>query len=76
MSTWRLSIGPSETLENVIAATGAATASKPIELTVDLAATVTDSNSPVSPRPVKRGEVLVALEILKQQVLRDNTFFQ
>jgi hypothetical protein len=38
MATRRFSIGPNETVEDVVEAVGAATATKSIELTVDLGA--------------------------------------
>lgn len=76
MATWRLSINPGDTLEQVTAATGAAIVSKNIELTVDLGTDVTDAASATNPRGIKRGEVLEALDKLKQWVLKDATFPQ
>lgn len=70
-----MSINPGDTLENVTAATGAATVTKFIELTVDLANDVTDGNA-VSPRAIKRGEIVEALIKLIQWVEKDNTFAQ
>lgn len=71
-----MSINPGDTLENITAATGAATVTKFIELTVDLANDITDGNSAVTPRPIKRGEIVEALVKLTQWVERDTTYFQ
>jgi len=75
MATWRMSINPGDTLEQVTAATGAATVTKFIELTVDLANNITDGNA-VSPRAIKRGEIVEALIKLIQWVEKDTTFAQ
>jgi hypothetical protein len=57
----------------VVIAVGAATVTKSIELTIDQAALITDSSSPTNPRAIKRGEVVIALEMLIAALQRDNT---
>jgi methyl coenzyme M reductase subunit C-like uncharacterized protein (methanogenesis marker protein 7) len=57
----------------VTIATGSAVTTKNIELTVDLGADVYDGNATVSPRAVKKGEVLEALNKLEQAVLKNLT---
>lgn len=59
MATRRYSIGPNELVENIVEAVGAATATKSIELTVDLATTVV--NTTAGTRGILRDEVLHAL---------------
>jgi hypothetical protein len=72
MATRRYSIGPQGNLESVVIAAGAATVTAAIEITIDQAATlVTDGNSPTGTRPVKVHDILVAMEILEQAILRD-----
>lgn len=68
MATRRFSINPGDSLEAVVEAAGAATATKSIELTVDQATTiVTDQGAT---RAVKRGEIQVALRILEEAILK------
>lgn len=76
MATWRYSTNPGDTLENVTAATGAATVTKFIELTVDLGNDITDGNAAVTPRAIKRGEIVDALLRFIQLVEKDTTFSQ
>lgn len=76
MVTWRMSINPGDTLENITAAAGAAVVTKNIELTVDLGNDVTDGNAAASPRAIKRGEILEALMKLMQWVEKDTNFSQ
>lgn len=71
MATIRLSINPEDPIESVVSAVGAATVTKNIELTVNQAAVVTDASSTVSPRPISRKEVLVALDNLRAYLMRD-----
>lgn len=73
MATVRFSINPEDPVESVVIAAGAATVTKSIELTVDQAALVTDSNSTTNPRAIKRGEVVRALLTLLMAMQRDNT---
>lgn len=73
MATVRFSINPQDPIELVVIAAGAATVTKSIELTVDQAALVTDSSNPTTPRAIKRGEVIVALQNLIAALQRDNT---
>jgi hypothetical protein len=76
MATWRMSINPGDTLENITAAAGAAIVTKNIELTVDLGNDITDGAAAVTPRPIKRGEIVEALVKLMQWVEKDTTFLQ
>jgi hypothetical protein len=73
MATVRFSLNPQDPIESIVIAAGAATATKSIELTVDQAALVTDASSTTNPRPIKRGEVVVALQQLIAAMQRDNT---
>lgn len=57
MATRRFMTNPGEALESVTQAVGAATATKSIELTVDLA-NVKEGNT----KPITREDVLLALE--------------
>ena len=59
MATVRFSINPQDPIESVVIAAGAAT--------------VTDASSTVSPRAIKRTEVIIALENLIAGLQRDNT---
>lgn len=60
MATRRLSIGPSERVEDIVEAVGGATATKSIELTFDTATTIV--NVTAGTRAMTREEVLRALE--------------
>lgn len=73
MATLLFSINPEDPLESVTIATGPAITTKNIELNVDLGADVADANAAVTPRAIKKGEVLKALLILQQAVLRNTT---
>jgi hypothetical protein len=73
MATVRFSINPQDPIESIVIATGAATVTKSIELTVDQAALITDSNSATNPRAIKREEVVIALQQLIAAMQRDNT---
>lgn len=76
MATLLFSINPGDTLEQVTIASGPAVTTKFIELNIDLGADITDSNAPVSPRAIKRGEVVVALNKLLQAVEKNTTLPQ
>ena len=68
MATSRYSVAPGASLETVVQATGAATVTAAIELTVDCAATiVTDSGTT---RKISKEEVLLALEEFTQYIVR------
>lgn len=67
MATRRFSIHPSDTEFQVTEAVGAATATKSIELTVDLA-NVLEGNT----KPISKVQVLLALEKLHNYVLKSN----
>lgn len=73
MATVRFSINPQDPIELVVIATGAATVTKSIELTVDQAALVTDATVTAGVRAIKRGEVIVALENLIARLQKDDT---
>lgn len=68
MATRRFSINPGDSLESVVEAAGAATATKSIELTIDQATTIVTDNG--TTRAVKRGEIQTALVILEQAILK------
>ena len=76
MATRRWSLNPGDSLEDVVVAVGAATVTKHIELTVDLAAYIVDPIGTVDPRPVKKGEVDTALIILREKIYQDLGFTQ
>jgi len=70
VATVRYSINVGDTVESITVAAGAATVSKFIELTIDTATTrITDKGST---RAIKKGEVLIALDNLKQKILADS----
>jgi hypothetical protein len=73
MATVRFSINPQDPIESIVIAAGSATVTKSIELTVDQAALITDSNSATNPRAIKREEVVIALQQLIAAMQRDNT---
>jgi hypothetical protein len=72
MATVRFSINPEDPIELVTIAAGAAIVTKKIELTVEQAAVITDSSNPTSPRAIKRSEVIIALDMLRAAIMRDN----
>jgi hypothetical protein len=74
VSTVLFSINPGDTYENITIASGPAITTKNIELNVDLGNDVTDGNSSTNPRPIKKSEVIEALEKIMQAVLHDVTF--
>ena len=67
MATRRFGMNFGDNLEAVQDVVGAATVAKNIEITIDQANLITDKGST---RAIKRGEVLVAMEILEQAILR------
>ena len=75
MATVLFSINPGDALENITIATGPAITTKNIELNVDLGADVVDANSTTNPRPIKKSEVIEALNKLMQAVYKDVTYF-
>ena len=75
MATIRISINPEDPIESVVVAAGAAIVTKKIEVTVEQAAVVTDLSSTVSPRPISRKEVILALYNVINWMQRDNTTF-
>jgi hypothetical protein len=68
MSTWRYSINPEDAVESIVAATGVATVTKHIELTIDLANLITDGG--VS-RPIKRSELIQAMRKIEEAIIKD-----
>lgn len=66
MATRRYSINPDAGANTITEAVGAATATKPIELTFDLA-NVTQGNT----KPITRGQLLRALNEFRDYILRD-----
>ena len=75
MATIRISINPEDPIESVVVAAGAAIVTKKIEVTVEQSAVVTDASSTVSPRPISRKEVILALYNVINWMQRDNTTF-
>jgi hypothetical protein len=73
MATVRFSINPQDPIEAVVIAVGAATVTKSIELTVDQGQLVTDAQSPTGLRAIKRGEVIIALQMLIADLQGDDT---
>lgn len=70
MATRLFTIGPDAKLVNVVEGVGAAASSQIINLTVDLASNTVNEGS--STRGVKKSEVLLALDTLKQYIIRGN----
>ena len=67
MATRRFGMNLGDTVELVQDVVGAATVARNIELTVDQAALISDGGAT---RAIKRGEVLVAIKVLEQAVLK------
>ena len=74
MATRRYKVNADEMAVNgqVVEEVGAATNSKFIELTVDLAATAVYARDGVTQRSLTRDEVLEGLEQIKQHILKGN----
>lgn len=70
MATRLYSIPVGGRVEDVVEAAGSAVVTDPIELTVDLATSVVTEGA--STRSVKKSEVLIALEVLAQYIVRSN----
>lgn len=70
MATRIYKLNPGETEFKVEEGVGAPTASKAIELTVDLATTVVNEDG--STRAVTKEEVLLALDMFRNHVLKSN----
>lgn len=68
MATRLYSLAPNATLEDVVEAVGSATTTKAIELTVDLSTSIVNEGS--STRAIKQEEVIFALEIFAQYIIR------
>jgi hypothetical protein len=73
MATIRISINPEDPIESIVYAAGAATVTKNIEVTVNQAAVVTDASSTVTPRPISRKEVILALYNVILGLQRDSS---
>lgn len=69
MATVRFSVGPGKSLEDVTEAVGAATVSNAIEITIDQAAVVNDGGTT---RSLTKAEVLLAIELLEDYIVRRN----
>jgi hypothetical protein len=75
MATRRYKLNANENHGSVVEEVGAATNSKAIELTVDLDATLVNSANPAGgaiTRGVGKEEVLRALDIFKDHILKGN----
>src|SRR5580765_8829481 len=70
MATRRFGMNLGDTVEQVQDVVGAATVARNIEITIDQAALITDGTAAVSPRAIKRGEVMVAMRVLEQAILK------
>lgn len=70
MATRRYKISPGETEFQVVEEVGAATNSDVIEVTVDLANTLV--NEGIGTRTVTKSEVLIALDQIKNHILKGN----
>lgn len=71
MATIRLSINPQDPLTSVVEAAGLATVTKLIELTYDQGATaITDASVASGSRQIKRSEILIAIEVLKEFIIQ------
>lgn len=68
MATRRYKISPGMTEFQIIEEAGAAVNSNVIELTVELANTITDNGVT---RKVKKSEVMLALEMLENHILKN-----
>jgi hypothetical protein len=75
MATVLFSINPGDTLEQITIASGAGITTKNIELQVDLGNDITDNNAAATPRPIKKSEVIEALNKIRQAVYKDVTYF-
>jgi hypothetical protein len=75
VATIRVSINPEDPIESIVVAAGAAVVTKKIELTVEQASVVNDASSTVTPRPISRKEVIVALINVLAWLQRDTTTF-
>lgn len=70
MATRIYGANPGYHLEDVTEGVGSATASKNVELTVDLATSVVNDNG--TTRSINKGEVLVILELFKEYIVHSN----
>ena len=70
MATRRYKLSAGETFVNVTEEVGAATNSDTVELTVDLAATAVNEGS--GTRKITKHEVLKALEVFEDYIIRSN----
>ena len=70
MATRRYSIGPGESKTVVTESVGAATNSKPVEVTIDLGATIIGGNGVA--RLATQAEVIQALEGIKDYIISKN----
>lgn len=68
MATRIYGANPGFVLENVTEGVGSATASKNVELTVDLASTIV--NDAGVTRTISKNEVLIILELFQQYIIR------
>lgn len=68
MATRRYKISPGKTEFQIIEEAGAAVNSDVIELTVELAPSITDMGAT---RKVKKSEVMLALEMLENHILKN-----
>ena len=68
------SINPGDSLEDITIAAGPAITTKFIELNVDLGNDVIDSTADAGSRPVKKSEVIEAMNKIMQAVLKDTTY--
>jgi hypothetical protein len=74
MSTVLISVNPGQTLDSLTIAPGPGITTGYVELQIDLGNRVNDSNAGASPRPVKKSEVLSAIDYIVQAIHRDTTY--
>lgn len=70
MATRRYKISAGETEFSVTEEVGAATDSDTVELTVDLASTTTNANG--TTRAITKHEVLMAIDMIKNHIIKGN----
>ncbi len=70
MATRRYKINPGETEFEIVEEVGAATNSDAVELTVDLATTAVNADG--STRAITKQEVLMAIEMLENHIVKGN----
>lgn len=68
MATRLYGVNPGQHLEDVAEGVGSATSANNVELTVDLATTIVTDNG--ATRTISKNEVLIALDLFEQYIIR------